>query len=150
MSTYRFPLRGKIGRGKIGVVRGLREEAPVRLTCATREPSRQQVSTDVLQDTHSLTEENSQPSGRTSLFGLVPLRATDGAISGVACKRCGGQSGDDDAFDSPHGLCYRFSLCRRTKHIGARDARWRGKMPVSISLSIPDLRETTALIGIDD
>ena len=29
-------------------------------------------------------------------------------------------------------------------------ARWRGKMPVSISLSIPDLRETTALIGIDD
>ena len=57
MSTYRFPLRGKIGRGKIGVVRGLREEAPVRLTCATREPSRQQVSTDVLQDTHPLTEE---------------------------------------------------------------------------------------------
>ena len=57
MSTYRFPLRGKIGRGrgKIGVVR--REEAPVRLTCATREPARQQVSTDVLQDTHPLTEE---------------------------------------------------------------------------------------------
>ena len=57
MSTYRFPLRGKIGRGKIGVVRGLREEAPVRLTCATREPALQQVSTDVLQDTHPLTEE---------------------------------------------------------------------------------------------
>ena len=29
-------------------------------------------------------------------------------------------------------------------------ARWRVKMPVSIALSIPDLRETTALIGIDD
>jgi hypothetical protein len=62
MSPYRFPWRGKIGRGKIGrgkigVVRGLREEAPVRLTCATREPARQQVSTDVLQDTHPLTEE---------------------------------------------------------------------------------------------
>ena len=55
MSTHRFPLRGKIGRGKIGVVR--REEALVRLKCATREPSRQQVSTDVLQDTHPLTEE---------------------------------------------------------------------------------------------
>ena len=53
MSTYRFPLRGNIG-----VVRGLREEAPVRLTCATREPARQQVSTtDVSQDTHPLTEE---------------------------------------------------------------------------------------------
>ena len=51
MSTYRFPLRGNIG-----VVRGLREEAPVRLTCAMREPARQQVSTD-LQDTHPLTEE---------------------------------------------------------------------------------------------
>ena len=39
MSTYRFPLRGKIGRGKvgrgkIGVVR--REEVLVRLKCATR------------------------------------------------------------------------------------------------------------------
>ena len=43
-----------------------------------------------------------------------------------------------------------LALCRRTKHVGARDARWRGKMPVSISLSVPDLRETTALIGIDD
>jgi hypothetical protein len=52
MSTYRFPLRGKIG-----VVRGLREEAPARLTSAMREPTRQQVCTDVLQDTHPLTEE---------------------------------------------------------------------------------------------
>ena len=44
---------------------------------------------------------------------------------------------------------------RRFAHMAARTAspspaRWRGKMPVSISLSIPDLRETTALIGIDD
>ena len=28
-----------------------------------------------------------------------------------------------------------LALCRGTKHIGARDARWRGKMPVSIALT---------------
>ena len=75
----------------------------------------------------------------------MPLRSTDGAISGVACKRCGGQSGDDDAFHSPMALLVIvLALYRRTKYIGARDARWRGKMPVSISLSMPDLGETTA------
>ena len=52
MSTYRFPLRGKDRRRSRAA-----RETPVRLTCATREPSGQQVSTEVLQDTHPLTEE---------------------------------------------------------------------------------------------
>ncbi|HXE02025.1 MAG TPA: hypothetical protein VN623_08750 [Hyphomicrobium sp.] len=52
MSTYRFPLRGKIG-----VVRGLSEEVPARLKGANRQPSRQQRRIDILYETQPLTEE---------------------------------------------------------------------------------------------
>jgi hypothetical protein len=51
MSTYRFPLRGKIG-----IVRGLSEEVPARLKGANREPSRQR-RIDILYETQPLTEE---------------------------------------------------------------------------------------------
>jgi hypothetical protein len=52
MSTYRFPLRGKIG-----VVRGPSEEVQARLKDAMREPSRQPRCIDVLHETQPLTEE---------------------------------------------------------------------------------------------
>ena len=52
MSTYRFPLRGKIG-----VVRGLNGEVLTRLVGAKREPNRLKRSMQVLHETKPLTEE---------------------------------------------------------------------------------------------
>lgn len=52
MSTYRFPLRGKIG-----VVRGLNEQLAVRLGAAKRGQIKAKARTTVVQDTEPLTEE---------------------------------------------------------------------------------------------
>jgi len=52
MSTYRFPLRGKIG-----VVRGLNEQLAVRLGAAKRGQVKAKVHTIAVQDTEPLTEE---------------------------------------------------------------------------------------------
>lgn len=52
MSTYRFPLRGKIS-----VVRGLNEQLAVRLGAAKREQIKAKARMAVVQDTEPLTEE---------------------------------------------------------------------------------------------
>jgi hypothetical protein len=52
MSTYRFPLRGKIS-----VVRGLNEQLAVRLGAAKREQIKAKARMTVVQDTEPLTEE---------------------------------------------------------------------------------------------
>lgn len=52
MSTYRFPLRGKIG-----VVRGLNEQLAMRLGAAKRGQSKAKARTIAVQDTEPLTEE---------------------------------------------------------------------------------------------
>ena len=52
MSTYRFPLRGKIG-----VVRGLNEQLAMRLGVAKRGQSKAKPRTIGVQDTEPLTEE---------------------------------------------------------------------------------------------
>jgi hypothetical protein len=52
MSTYRFPLRGKIG-----VVRGLNDHLAARLGAAKREQIRSKPRTNFVQDTEPLTEE---------------------------------------------------------------------------------------------
>lgn len=52
MSTYRFPLRGKIG-----VVRGLNEQLAVRLGAAKRGQGKAKARTIAVQDTEPLTEE---------------------------------------------------------------------------------------------
>ncbi|AGK56450.1 hypothetical protein HYPDE_23823 [Hyphomicrobium denitrificans 1NES1] len=52
MSTYRFPLRGKIG-----VVRGLNEQLAVRLGAAKRGQIKAKARMTVVQDTEPLTEE---------------------------------------------------------------------------------------------
>jgi hypothetical protein len=52
MSTYRFPLRGKIG-----VVRGLNDQLAVRLGAAKREQIKMKSRLDLVQDTEPLTEE---------------------------------------------------------------------------------------------
>ncbi|HVX37881.1 MAG TPA: hypothetical protein VHC71_16850 [Hyphomicrobium sp.] len=52
MSTYRFPLRGKIG-----VIRGLNEQLAVRLGAAKREQIKAKTRMTVVQDTEPLTEE---------------------------------------------------------------------------------------------
>jgi hypothetical protein len=52
MSTYRFPLRGKIG-----VVRGLNEQLAVRLGAAKRGQIKAKTRATVVQDTEPLTEE---------------------------------------------------------------------------------------------
>ena len=140
MSTYRFPLRGKIGRGrgKIGVVR--REEAPVEINvCNARAGPAAGEHRRLARYASADRGGSSQPSGRSSLLGLVPLRSTDGAISGVACQRCGGQSGDDDAFHFPRALLVIvLALCRRTKYMalamraGGAKCRCRSRCPCPI------------------
>lgn len=52
MSTYRFPLRGKIG-----VVRGLNDQLAVRLGAAKREQIKLKSRLDLVQDMEPLTEE---------------------------------------------------------------------------------------------
>jgi hypothetical protein len=52
MSTYRFPLRGKIS-----VVRGLNEQLAVRLGAAKREQIKAKARMTVVQDTEPLTED---------------------------------------------------------------------------------------------
>jgi hypothetical protein len=52
MSTYRFPLRGKIS-----VVRGLNEQLAVRLGAAKRDQIKAKARMTVVQDTEPLTEE---------------------------------------------------------------------------------------------
>ena len=52
MSTYRFPLRGKIG-----VIRELNDQLAVRLGAAKREQIKLKSRSNVVQDTEPLTEE---------------------------------------------------------------------------------------------
>lgn len=52
MSTYRFPLRGKIG-----VIRELNDQLAVRLGAAKREQIKLKSRLNVVQDTEPLTEE---------------------------------------------------------------------------------------------